>query len=150
MHAILYAIYAEDVRGFATAHPMLHESICAIYVHHKPNANKLDEAVENLTVSARGNVHRKASVVQIVIMCQKLVGYGFSDTSALVKKWNQKSGRADAIIGKKLAALRLLLDVCPKDPSHIICIFSSEWQASSLAFCSLSLETIGLNMYYTC
>ena len=67
-------------------------------------------------MSSRGSLRRKATTVQIVIMCQRLVPFGFSDAAALVKKWNLKSGRADAIIGKKAMALKLLLDVCPKDP----------------------------------
>ena len=96
------------------AHPKLYESIVRIYVHHVQQPTKVDEALHNMKLSARGSIRKKINLIQTEMMISKLQVLGLQDFTVFVKKWNAMSVRADQIIGRRAVAMKLLLETAPK------------------------------------
>ena len=90
------------------------DSILTIYVHHVEQASKLDEALQNMKLSARGSIRKKTNLIQIVMMVSKLQTFGMSDFIVFVKKWNGMAVRSDQLIGRRAVAMKLLLDQSPQ------------------------------------
>ena len=90
-------------------------SVRQIHVHKAACASKVDEALANMKLSARGSLRQANNTIQTVLMLQKLfqVG-GLTDASVFIKRWNTMSSRAFQISGRRATALKLLFDVCPK------------------------------------
>ena len=75
----------------------------------------MEEALDNLKLSSRGDIRRAANVVQIAIMIELLVQEGLREWASFIRKWNQMAARTHQIIGKKALALKYLFEVAPKD-----------------------------------
>ena len=103
------------------SHPQLYESILTIFVHHVEQATTLDEALHNMKLSARGSIRKKANIIKIVMMINKLQTFGLNDFTVFVRKWNGMAVRVDQIIGRRAVAMKLLLEQSPKASPTCMC-----------------------------
>ena len=101
-------------------HPVLYQSFLAVHVHHLQQGSKMDEALQNMKLSARSSIRKKQNVVQTVVVVQNLYTHGLSDFTVFIRKWNSMSARSDQIIGKRAMALKLLFESAPKVPPHTV------------------------------
>ena len=99
----------------AVVHPTLHKTLFTIYVHHVPQNSKLDEALQNMKLSARGSIRKMVNVIQMVMMIKKLhTKFGLSDFGVFVRKWNGMAARTHQITGRRAMALKLLFQHSPE------------------------------------
>ena len=113
--ALLHRIFVLEV-DLKSVHPVLHESIRAVSVHHVSMGSKLAEALQNMKLSARGSIRKKTNIIQTVVIVKNLLQHGLSDYQVLVRRWNEMSAENDHIIGKRAMALKLLFESAPQEP----------------------------------
>lgn len=94
----------------AARHEQLWKSILTIYVQHKKHESRVEEALDNMKISLKGDVRRKASLPQQALIIVRLSHYGFNDNAGFVRKWNQTSPRHAHIVGKRAVALKFLFE----------------------------------------
>ena len=110
--ALLHVIFKSGI-DLSTTHPTLHNSCCAIHVHHVEQPSKMHEALKNMKLSARGSIRKMTNVIEITVMVKNLYTHGLNDFALFVRMWNQMSGRAHQIIGKRALTLKLLFESAP-------------------------------------
>ena len=111
---LFHYCFENDV-DIKVVHLQLYNSILKIWVHHTPQASKMDEGLKNLKLSAKGSIRKMANVIQITQMVKNLCEHGLSDFGAFVRKWNQMSGRTHQIVGRRAMSLKLLFENTPED-----------------------------------
>ena len=88
--AILHYCWRENIE-ISQVHPKFYESARSIYVYHLSISTKIDEALMNMRISARGSVRRANNLITTVIMIQNLVEHGLTDPMNFVRKWGPGS-----------------------------------------------------------
>ena len=104
-----------------TDHPVLYDSLLRVYAHHIEHSNKVDEAMHNMRMSARGSIRKSVNVIQAAVMIQTLVQHGLTDFGSFIRKWNQSAARSFKIEGKRAMSLKYLFEQTPKDTCFILC-----------------------------
>ena len=66
-------------------------SLCVASMYHLCISTKIDEALMNMRISARGSVRRANNLITTVIMIQNLVEHGLVDAMNFVRKWGPGS-----------------------------------------------------------
>ena len=90
-------------------------SVQQIHVHRSAHTSKLEEALANMRLSARGSLRQANNTIQTVLMIMKLNQQGgLTDAAVFIKRWNQMTSKQFAIQGRRASALKLLFNVCPK------------------------------------
>ena len=74
-------------------HPKLYDSVRAVYVHHIEKHSKVEEALSNMKLSARGNIRKATNVIQIAMIVKNLGSHGFSDFAGFVRMHNQRNAK---------------------------------------------------------
>ena len=115
--ALLHRIFVLKV-DLKSVHPVLHESMRAVSVHHVSMGSKLAEALQNMKLSARGSIRKKTNIIQTVVVVKNLYQHGLSDFGLFVRKWNAMSAKVDHIAGKRAMALKLLFESAPQEPER--------------------------------
>ena len=111
--ALLYRVFILKI-DLQSVHPVFHESARSVTVHHIALGSKLEEALQNVKLSARGSIRKKTNIIQVVVMVKKLYQHGLHDFTVFVRRWNGMSAKGDHIAGKRAMALKLLFDVAPE------------------------------------
>ena len=73
--ALLHRIFILKV-DLKSVHPVLHESMRAVSVHHVSMGSKLAEALQNMKLSARGRIRKKTNIIQVVVIVKNLYQHG--------------------------------------------------------------------------
>ena len=115
--ALLHRIFVLKV-DLKSVHPVLHESVRAVSVHHVSMESKLAEALQSMKLSARGSIWKKTNIIQAVVIVKNLYQHGLSDFGLCVRKWNAMSTQVDHSIGKMARALKLLFESAPQGPER--------------------------------
>lgn len=93
----------------------LFDSMARVWIQCLHQPSRVDEALQNMKLSARGSIRKANNTVECCFIIQNLMKCGLSDHSIFIKRWNQMSSRAFQIVGRKATALKLLFEHCPKD-----------------------------------
>ena len=119
--ALLHHIYQHNLtKRFMQELPKLYESLHRVYVVYKPQNNKVDEALQIMTLSLAGSVRRKVNLIQLAMMMFTLANkYGMRDFTSFIRRWNQMNAARNQVVGKMAVALRLLFDNCSKVGLHL-------------------------------
>ena len=104
--------------GLKSAHPVLHESMRAVSVHHVSLESKVAEALQNMKLSARGSIRKKTNIIQVVVSVKNLYQHGLSDFGLFVRRWSAMSTKVDHISGARARALKLLFESVPQEPER--------------------------------
>lgn len=120
---LLMVLHRMKVQGLdVTVLKDFHESVQKIHVHCLKPSSRLDEALTNCKLSARGSLRKQNNTIQIVMMLRKLSKCGgLSDASTFIKRWNKMSAKTFQIGGRRFSSLKLLLDQTPQD--HVFRLF---------------------------
>ena len=79
--AMLHCLHKRGV-CIETGLPVLYKTVQVVYVLHPAQATKMDEAFQNMKLSARGSICKKTNIIQTVTMVQRLMNHGLSDAVA--------------------------------------------------------------------
>ena len=116
--SLLLLLHRSMVHGvdLQAALPDVHSSILKIYVHCYTRSSRLDEALQNCKLSARGSLRRPNNTIQMVMMIKKLntVG-GLADAATFIRRWNSMTSRCFQVLGRRAMALKLLFECTPTE-----------------------------------
>jgi len=106
------SLFLEDGVDLKQLHPVLWQSMRDITVVNLRFATLREQAFSNFKLSARGAIRQAPSVINWVVVLQKLGAAGDSDTGQIIRQWNQGSARANQILGAKAQAVKNVMDLC--------------------------------------
>lgn len=99
-----------------TLMPDFWSSVRKVYVHCMPITNRLDEAMQNMKLSARGSLRQANNTIQCVVMIQNLCARGgLTDASHFIRRWNAMAAKSFQIVGRKQMALKQLFENTPQE-----------------------------------
>ena len=86
MLCILHYFYTQQI-DLKNTHPKLYDSLLKIQVLKINYANKIEEGLANMKLSARGSIRKANNVIQTVLMLQRLSKHGLTDPGSFVRRW---------------------------------------------------------------
>ena len=131
----------------------LWNSVTKVFVHCVEQPSRLDEALQNMKLSARGSLRRANNTIQCCFIIRNLKGKcGLVDSSVFVKRWNAMSSKAFQIVGKRSLALKQLLDQTPEETLNLILahVNAYGWQNSCWSDDSLAVKKLYPGYQFAC
>ena len=92
-------------------HPRLWLSIREINAFMLDPGTRLQAAMANMKMSARGDMRRANNVIQIAMMVKEL---NLPDCGTFVRTWNKQSTREHQLVGRKAVSMKFMFDLAPR------------------------------------
>ncbi|CAK9018185.1 Uncharacterized protein SCF082_LOCUS13970 [Durusdinium trenchii] len=128
-------------------------SVVKIWAHCVHHPSRMDEALQNMKLSARGSLRHANNLIQCCFIIRNLRGKcGLSDSSVFVKRWNSMSTKQFQITGKRATALKFLLD---QTPEHVLSLVLDHvndfgWDKNLWSDDSLAVKKMYPNFQFAC